>query len=315
MSDFFPKDGAHRAAAIAALGAAFLAFAKLLLFAWTGSLIVALSAWDSAQDVLVSFLNQKIIKYARQTADDDHPYGHGKAESIAALGQGALISGGALVILASSFQVMGRAWSGHKDVVDANWQTAAFFVGAALLSCLITRYLKVNSKRHNSPALFADSQHYQTDVIVNLASAGGMMIVLWTNQPWLDPLLASVFAIYIARNGITLIRTSIQELMDQKVDDEVHKHVLQLIYDTDDRIVDIHNFRGRKSGHRFFFDFHVTLPTNLQFMESHELVESIEERVKSHYDADVVVHADPDILPLTGDEHLALSRRPELKGN
>jgi ferrous-iron efflux pump FieF len=301
---------AHRAASMAALMAAVLASSKLGIYAWTGSLIVALSAWDSTMDVLVSYLNHKIIKYARQSADTDHPYGHGKAESIASLGQGALIIGGAAVILGSSLQQFGRFWNGTADPIHSSWWTAGFFLLASLLSLFITWYLKHFAKIYNSPALRADSHHYATDVWVNFSSAIGVGLVLLTNLAWLDALLASLFAIYIGYNGIGLMRVSIQELMDQKIEDEVLKNVLSIIEMTDKRIVDVHNFRGRKSGHRYFFDFHVTLPSSLNFPESHSLAESIEENVKAQYDADVVVHTDPDHLPSALAESVALSRRP-----
>ena len=304
---------AHNAASLAALLAALLAAAKLGLFAWTGSLIVALSAWDSAMDVVVSFFNQKIIKYARQSADDDHPYGHGKAESIASMGQGALILGGAAVIFGTSLQQLGRHWNGTAEVIRSSWWTSGFFVLAGLLSSFIAWNLERNSKKFNSPALHADSLHYQTDVWVNASSALGVGLVLLTDHAWLDPLLACGFALYISRSGLGLMRTSIQELMDQRIEDAVRTHVLSLIENTDPRIVDIHNFRGRKSGHRYFFDFHVTLPSSLNFPDSHDLTERIEETVLAHYDADVVVHTDPDHLPMAHNELIAMSRRSPLK--
>jgi len=311
-SELRPDAGnAHRAAAYAALAAAFLASTKLALFGITGSLIVALSAWDSALDVLVSFINQRIIRFARTSADTEHPYGHGKAESIASLGQGALIIGGSLVILGSSIQQLGAAWRDAPDTVNNSWFAAGFFVIAGLLSAGIAIYLRRAGRLYDSPALLADSQHYQTDVVMNLASAIGIGLILLTGIGWLDALLAALFALYIARGGYALMRTSIDELMDHDVDEEIKREALAIIVDTDERIVDIHRFRGRKSGHRYFFDFHVTLPINLEFLESHTLVENIEDNLKARFDADVVVHADPDLPTRAPDSDIILSRRPQ----
>jgi|GEM_PF-202503 len=292
------RNTAHRAAAWAALAAACLASSKLALFGLTGSLIVALSAWDSVLDVLVSFINQRIIKFARTGADAEHPYGHGKAESIASLGQGALIIGGSVVILGSSIQKMGAAWRGQTEVLHNSWGAVAFFVVAGFVSLLISASLARAGKRHRSPALLADSEHYRVDVVTNIASAASIAAVLFTRQDWLDPLLACAFSLYIARSGLSLMKTSVDELMDHDVDESVKSAALKLIVEADPRIVDVHKFRGRKSGHRHFFDFHVTLPAQIGFLESHLIVERIEDLLKDAFDADVVVHADPD-----GDDH------------
>ncbi|MCA2959121.1 MAG: cation transporter [Silvanigrellales bacterium] len=302
---------AHKAAAYAALAAACLASAKLALFGVTGSLIVALSAWDSAMDVVVSFINQRIIRFARTEADSGHPYGHGKAESVASLGQGALIIGGALVIVGSSIQKLGAAWRGAAETVQNSWFAAGFFVIAGMGSAVIALQLRRAGRRHDSPALLADSEHYNVDVVTNLASAAGIGLVLVTEITWLDPLLAGAFAIYIARGGISLMRTAVDELMDRDIDDAIKTEAVRIIAETDARIVDIHKFRGRKSGHRYFFDFHVTLPATLDFPASHTLVENIEDNLKARFDADVVVHADPDTLSGTPEGDVILSRRPK----
>jgi ferrous-iron efflux pump FieF len=147
-------------------------------------------------------------------------------------------------------------------------------------------------------------------VVTNLASAAGMGVVLVTEIAWLDPLLAGGFALYVARGGLALMRTSVNELMDHDVDEEIKREALGIIADTDARIVDVHKFRGRKSGHRYFFDFHVTLPASLNFTDSHTLVENIEDNLKARFEADVVVHADPEGLEREPEGDVALSRRP-----
>lgn len=302
---------AQWAASGAAIAALLLAGGKIGLYGLTGSLIVALSAWDSCMDVAISLLNRSIIRFARQNADSEHPYGHGKAESIAALGQGALIAGGAIVILISSVQSLYRAWKGSGEALAAQWPAALFFVGAACLSILITLWLSYFGKRYNSPALMADSEHYRMDVIANLASGVGIAAVILTGKGWLDPLIASLFAVYIAWGGYRLLRTSVDELMDHDLPEDVKKRALDVIAGTSEKVVDVHKFRGRRSGHRYFFDFHVTLPAGMNFADVHSVTERIEDNLLLAFDdADVVVHADPDTLPMSEDLPVAMSRRP-----
>jgi len=284
---------ARRAATLAALGAATLAVCKLVLFLMTGSMVVALSAWDSALDVCVSALNQKVIHFARQQPDTNHPYGHGKAESMAALAQGALILGGAVLIVISSAQKLWEVYQGQVTTFEHSGGTAAFFIAAALASVLITRSLKRAARKYNSPALDADSEHYRTDVIANIASAISIAVIALTGKFWLDPLFAVLFALNIGWGGFKLLNNSINDLLDHDLPDEFKENVLTVIAGCSEKIIDIHNFRGRRSGHRYFFDFHITLPVELDFRSVHEITEFIEHTLEQKFDADVVIHADP----------------------
>lgn len=285
--------GARRAAIFAAVGAAVLALCKLVLFFMTGSMVVALSAWDSTLDVFVSSLNQKVIHYARQEPDSNHPYGHGKAESMAALAQGALILGGAGLIMFSSAQKLWESLHGQTQLFAHTWPTAAFFIFAALASTIITKGLRRASLKYNSPALAADSEHYRTDVIANLASALSVAAIAVTGKAWLDPLLAGVFAVNIGWGGYKLLSNSINELLDHDLPIRLKEEVLEVIASCNQNIIDVHNFRGRRSGHKYFFDFHVTLPSHLDFRTVHDITENVEKQIEERFDADVVVHADP----------------------
>jgi cation diffusion facilitator family transporter len=286
--------GARRAAIYAAWGAGALALCKLILFFMTGSMVVALSAWDSTLDVFVSALNQKVIHFARQSPDTNHPYGHGKAESMAALTQGTLIVGGGVLIMISSGQKLWEDLQGETTVMQHPWPTAAFFLVAALASWIITSGLKRSSHKYNSPALAADSEHYRTDVLANLASALSLAAIAFTGKTWLDPLLAGVFAINIGWGGFKLLSTSINDLLDHDLPESMKEEVLQLIAESNELIIDVHNFRGRRSGHRYFLDFHITLPAELDFRTVHAITEEIEKKIEERFDADVVVHADPE---------------------
>jgi ferrous-iron efflux pump FieF len=287
-------EDAGRAAGVAALCAALLAVSKLAIFLFTGSMIVALSAWDSALDVLVSALNRRVILFARSAPDDEHPYGHGKAESMAGLAQGALIMGGALLIAVSSGQELWGALTARGASAPTSGPLVAlFFALAAAASWLITRALRAASARHKSPALAADAEHYQTDVLSNAASALSVGLIWWTQRAWLDPLLAILFGVLVARGGLGLIREAVDDLLDHDLPDAEKAEALALIRACSPHILDVHRFRGRRSGHRLLFDLHVTLPRALTFSEAHDITDAIELALSERFDADVVVHADP----------------------
>jgi ferrous-iron efflux pump FieF len=287
----------ERAATAAAVAAGLLALSKITLYWHTGSLIVAVSAVDSSMDVVVSLLNRRALVFARTVPDEDHPYGHGKAESIAALGQGALLIGASLAVMAAAVEHLYREFSAPSPAgtaSDPSWFSVLFFLAAGMTSVAITLWLRRGAALHNSPALRGDAEHYQSDVYTNVGSAVGLTATYLVGVPWLDPVIAAVFAGKITHSGVGLIRESVDELMDHNVGPELKNAVEEFARSVSPSIIDLHNFRGRRSGSRYLFDFHVTLPASLSFSDVHEIVELLEERIKDHFNADAVIHADPD---------------------
>ncbi len=301
-SEFAGSAGAERASLVAVVVAFLLAVSKLFLFFYTGSLVVALSAWDSAADTIISFVNKRVLRFARQDADDEHPYGHGKAEHLAALAQGSLIIGGAIAIFASAAQRLLHSLSREIVIPETSWFAAVFFVFAGVASLALTFWLRKAAKKHNSPALFADSEHYRVDVLSNFVSAISLVAVVVLGKGWLDPLFALGLSAYVAWGGWGLVKTSLSDLMDKDVPDELKQQALDVILSVSDKIVDIHNFRGRRSGHRVMFDFHLTLPASLPFEEAHDIVERVEAVVSARFGGDCVIHPDPDSVPLSSRE-------------
>lgn len=301
------QEDASFGAGVAAVFAGSIALVKLVLYGWTGSYLIALSALDSSIDVGMSLINRKVIRFARQRKDADHPYGHGKAESVAALIQGILILGSSLLVLFSSFRVFFSAASSadeHRVISVVHWQ-AAFFIVTGLLSAVLTSYLMRKGKKYNSPALIADAKHYQADFFSNTGTGLSLLFVLHFQVWWLDPLIAACFSIVIAIAGLKLLNASLDDLMDKDLGLEIKRKLVRQVLNLDSRILDVHNLRGRRMGHRYSFDFHITLPTTLSFLEVHEIVEKVEEELEKHFEADAVIHADPDCL---GTQHDTLSK-------
>lgn len=296
------SESAQRASAVAAFVAVILALIKLALFFYTGSLVIALSAWDSASDSIISFGNQRVLKFARQEADDEHPYGHGKAEHLAALAQGSLIIGGSVAIFVSAVNRFLHWSEVSVSAGGATLVSVVFFVFAAIASLGLTFWLQRAAKRHDSPALFADSEHYKVDVLSNFVSAISLAAVVLSGMGWLDPAFALLLSGYIAWGGWGLIRTSLSDLMDKDVPDSLKQQALDVVLSVSEKIVDVHNFRGRRSGHRVMFDFHLTLPAALSFEEVHEIVERVEGVLAARFGGDCVIHPDPDSVPLSSRE-------------
>jgi ferrous-iron efflux pump FieF len=277
---------------LASLVSAGLALTKLFLFLWSGSYIIAVSAWDSFVDSFVSFINKFVIQYARSEADEDHPYGHGKAESLAAMGQGIFVTGGGFILLWSTLSDLIRYE--HTPEKKSSYFLIFFFLFCAIVSGLLTKILEKGAKKHQSPALESDAVHYKVDTFMNVGSSIAFLVISYQNWRWLDPLIGSCFSLYVIHLGLRLIFKSSKDLMDTAIDENLKDEVLAKTLALSKDILNIHHFRGRRSGNRLIIDFHASLNEKLSFSQAHKLVETIETFLIENFQADPIIHADPE---------------------
>lgn len=289
------QDGKHSTYVTrAAVLALCLAVVKVALFLLTGSMVVALSALDSLIDAGVSLINRKVIRFSNQEADSNHPYGHGKAESIAALGQSVMILLGSFIIIGTSAMQLFKKSYLTEGFGGYDFYLVFFFLFAAIASIAIASLLKNKGERYQSPALIADGEHYKVDFISNLGNAVTFALIAWTSMLWLDPVVAALTGLWMIRGGWSLLIASIDDLMDHDISEEDKNKAISLIHQASPKVIDVHKLRGRRSGSKALLDFHVTLPSELSFHEVHDIVEEIEETLAKEMAADAVVHADPD---------------------
>lgn len=283
------------AALVATVAATVISCSTLIVFFLTHSYVIGLAALESTIDVIVSFTNAQIIQFARKDADENHPYGHGRAESIASLGQASLMAGGALVMCYLSVSHLFRLYRTGNFFLKTT-TTPWLIVFFAIFCCIsfgVSWWLKKQGKLFNSPALLSDAGHYFVDFLTNLSTTIALGLIIFLGYDFLDPLLALIFAGVILRVAYKIFHENVADLMDRDVPSSVKSEAYDIIMKSDSRIVDIHRFRGRKSGHRYFFDFHITLPDELSFHEVHDIIETVEQRITARFDGDVNAHADP----------------------
>ena len=286
---------AKNAALVAAFAATFITISTVAVFFLTHSYVIALAALESSIDMIVSFTNTKIVEFSRRDADEKHPYGHGRAESIASLGQASLMAGGALVMLFLACSHLVKLYRAD-DFFAKSYTTPWLILFFGIFCCIsfsVSWWLRKQGKALNSPALLSDAGHYFVDFLSNLSTTLALTLIVFLKYEFLDPMLALIFSGVIMRVAYRIFHSNIDDLMDSDVSHEIKKEAYELIMQTDSRIIDIHRFRGRKSGHRYFFDFHITLPHTLSFNEAHDIVEAVESKLSQKYDGDVSVHSDP----------------------
>ena len=278
-----------RAARTSIATAAGLALLKLTTALMTGSLAVLSSAIDSLLDILMSGVNYLAIRQAEQPADEDHPFGHGKFETLATIIQaGAIACSGAWIL----FEAVQRLR--HGAALERLGEGIAVLVLSTLVSIGIGRYLRRVARETDSSALQADALHFSMDVYTNLALVIGLVVIAFVHLPWLDPVLSILVAVYILFEALRLVRHGIRDVLDEGLPDAVRAEVTRLIEANKGDLLDYHNLRTRRAGSQKIMDFHLTVCKHLSVEEAHDIADQLEKRIEKEIQgADVTIHIEP----------------------
>lgn len=286
MSPVSPKIAAARVSLATAFS---LATMKLVAGLITGSLAVISSAVDSLLDILMSGVNFMAIRHAEQPADDRHPYGHGKFETIASIFQALVIavSGGWICI-----EAVNRLQTGSS--VDRPLGGIVVMIISLAASLCITRYLRRVAKATDSSALEADALHFAMDVYTNLALLLGLVAMVCFDLPWLDPVMSLLVAAYIMVEAFRLLRHGMRDVLDEQLPATIRSEIEQLIENHKGELFDYHNLRTRRAGSQKLIDFHLTVCKHLSVDEAHSITDHLETKIAEHVSgADVTIHIEP----------------------
>ena len=240
----------------------------------TGSAAIYSDAAESVVHVVAVGFAVWALRVALKPADEDHHFGHEKAEFMSAGFEGGMISVAALLIF---YEAGLQVWNGVKieNLALGMWLTG----GAASVNVVLGFSLIAIGKRRGSLLLRANGQHVLTDVWTSVAVLGALVLIRLTGWLWWDPIVASLAAANILRTGLRLIRESYGGLMDRS-DPEVEaklRGVLDL--ETGKRGVAWHNLRYRFSGRTHWVEIHLVFPDETSVHEAHEAATDIERSV------------------------------------
>ncbi|WP_159813685.1 cation diffusion facilitator family transporter [Pseudomonas sp. 18058] len=264
-----------------------LIVAKAIAWWLSGSVSMLAGLTDSALDGITSMLNLLAVHYALRPADDDHRYGHGKAESLAGMAQALFIGGSAVLI---AFQAYERLHD--PQPLGAPWLS----IGVIVFSLLLTAALLVLQhrviKQTGSNAVRADSLHYRSDMLLN----GSILIALILagfGFEQLDAWFGLGIAAYILWSAIQIARESFSVLMDEELPTDVSQHMLELACSVPG-VLGAHDLRTRISGNHWFVQLHLELPGELTLSVAHGISDQAADAIHQAYPrAEVLVHADP----------------------
>ncbi|MEZ9594263.1 cation diffusion facilitator family transporter [Shewanella sp. 10N.261.52.F9] len=281
--DFWVKL-ASRAAVATALT---LIVIKLAAWMYSGSASMLASLTDSFADALASIVNFIAIRYAIVPADQDHRYGHGKAEPLAALAQSAFILGSAFLLFFHG---------GERLINPVEVKHATLGVVVSVIAIALTFALVMLQKRAlaatSSTVVEADSLHYKSDLFLNAA----VLLALVLSQYgwwWADGLFALLIALFIGQQAIGLAYRSVQSLLDRELDDETRTKITEIAVQ-DPQVKGIHDLRTRESGKTMFIQLHLELDGDLSLHQAHKIAVATSERVRQEFvESEVIIHQDP----------------------
>ena len=261
---------------------------KLIWWQRTGSVSLLASAVDSALDLLSSAVILAALIAATRPADNEHRYGHGKAEALAGLLQSLLIFG-------SACYVIFRAVTGvmhPRPLQDLEGGMLVMAVSLGLTAALVT-YQGFVAGRTGSTAVKADRLHYLSDLVANGMIIGALYVERHFQIGWADFAGGMVTAFYVIKSSVDVFRESFDILMDRDVS-HLYRGTIQDFIEKRGGVLGYHDLRSRSAGDRHFLEIHLELDHRMTFQESHRLVEEmIVDLERKHPALEVSVHSDP----------------------
>ena len=270
-----------------------ICFALLLIaikfVSWwiTDSYSLLVSLFDSSMDFLASGLNFVLIRYALKPPDDDHLFGHGKAESLAALAQSAFIIGSVIFLLFNSIKLVIHPTPVNYPIVGIIISSISTVLTFALVS-----YQRHVIKLTGSNAIKADMLHYSADLLMNIAVIIALCLS-WIGIVYADGVLALLIGGYIFFHAIKIMFIALQDLLDKALPESDNQKIHELAMSFSD-IQGVHDIKTRRSGPITFVQLHIELDDNMPLVKAHAIADKLENMVANQFSpAEVIVHQDP----------------------
>ena len=263
---------------------------KLLAWQLTGSVALYSDALESTVNVIAAVAAFWAIRVSHTPADQDHPFGHHKAEYFSAVLEGVLIVVAALLILVE----VARAWNAPATL-DEPWMGLAVNGFASVINLVWAQILIGTGRAQRSPALVADGKHIMTDVVTSVGVLVGLVAAVVTGWQLLDPALAVIVALNILWQGWHVIGSSVQGLMDRAVDKDEHFRIRDIISANSKGAMEVHDLKTRIAGRATFIEFHLIVDGDMSVRESHIICDRIEEALKAEIPSvRITIHVEPD---------------------
>jgi cation diffusion facilitator family transporter len=268
---------------------------KISAYLLTNSISLLSDALESIVNVLGATAAMWALAVAERPPDDEHAYGHDKAEFFSSGFEGALIMMAAIGISGTAIWRLL-----NPSVIEVDLVGIGLAILTSIINFVLARWLFRAAQKHESIALEADAHHLMSDVVTSIVVVVGVVLVGITQWQWLDPVMAFVVGLNIVRMGWQLIRRSLDGLLDPAFTSAelTTVHSTLDLFASDD--VSFHAIRTRKSGIRRFISLHVLVPGDWSVQRGHELSEEIESSLHANMaNLHVLTHLEPKEDPVS----------------
>jgi len=277
-----------RAAWASVFVASVLIVAKGVAWHASGSVALLGSLVDSTLDLTASLINLLAVTTALAPPDEDHRFGHGKAEPLAGLFQSMVIMGSVVFL----------AWRSIVRLIDPQpLEQTDIGIMVSVFAIIMTIGLVVYQShvvsKTKSVAISADSLHYKGDLFLNMAVIAALLITSNFDLLWVDGAFGLLIAAYVAYSAWEIMRQSIDMLMDKEFDDEERDKIIELVMGNPD-VKGMHDLKTRRSGLHGFIQFHVELDPDMNLRQAHAVADEVEATVGEHFPhSEILIHTDP----------------------
>lgn len=278
----------HQAAGLSLAYNVVLTVAKVVAAVVTGSVSLLSESVHSTTDIVASAIALFSVRAAARPPDEDHPFGHGKIESLAGFGESILLLGIVVYIVFESIQRL------LSHTVAQNLHVGLWVMGFSAVGSFLTgRYVTMVGETTQSMALRSNGQHLMVDFWTSAGVIVALALTYFTGWAWTDSVFALGLAAWIARGSWRMMIEACDQLIDRTLPEE-ELGALHEILKAEPGVLSYHRLRARHSGRFHFVEVHLVVPRDWSVVQAHDLADKIEKRIAETLPpAQAVVHVDP----------------------
>ncbi len=275
---------------IASVSVAFiLVVIKAFSVRFSGSNAVLASLADSGLDLVASLITLFSVRYAQAPPDEDHRYGHGKAEALAGMFQAGLVAISCVLIGTSSVERLI-----HPVEIRPEGGAIWVMIISIILTTVLISFQTWALRQTGSIATKGDRAHYLSDLLSNAVALVGIFLAIKFKILFADAIAGLFITIWLFIGAWHIATEAIDHLLDKEAPEDVREKIREIILSID-KVRGMHDLRTRVSGKWLHVQLHLELPPNLTLQEAHPIVVEAEARIREAYpDTDTIIHADPD---------------------
>jgi cation diffusion facilitator family transporter len=286
----FLDDPASRAAVVPVISNTVVLVLKLVVGIMTGSIAILSDAVDSGEDIGASSFDLWSVRLSAKPADLEHPYGHGKAEGIAAAVEALLIAVGGFFIF---YQALHRLVVGEAKIDVGLGIVAMAITGAVNLG--VAFYVSRAARATGSLALAAGTRHLWTNLGQAAAVVVALALVGLTGRREFDAVVALMLSAFLIFSATRIALVASRQIMDVRLPTEEEDVVLETIQRYPGDVRGFHKLRSRRSGRQRYVELHLIVEASKSVREMHEICDSIEREIVERLPgAEVTIHVEPD---------------------